>query len=713
MKTNEINFQKYDQVDVFREGVCWVKSNGKWGLIDSNGEMIIKPQYDDVREFIEGFGYFKQSGKWGLVDKAGNIVFEPVFNSILNISEGMALIKIEGKYGFADLINRQIISPVYENAHVFSEGLAAVKLKGKWGFIDNKGCMVIKPEFYLEPPFFTFKEGKIQVVKPGEGDYDLEGYIDREGKVIGNWNERDPDDISSVWTYDADPWNTEGIRTYYGLIDRLGNYKVRPKFQEMHPFKNGMYLVKIDFKWGIIDSEGTYLIEPSYDNIDYVGDDRFRVWVNGKYGFIDSSGQYLMKPRFSKTRLCKFQNGLIEIRDTDGKSGFVDLNGNLVINPQFDYTHNFNNGVAAVCINEKFGIIDKIGNFLVEPIYNEIENGFSCGLAFAKKNGKYGFVDSNGDPVIDFKFDDAWYFQNSLAKVEINDKWGLIDTTGNWRIKPKFEEIDDLSADGKLLYRVNINGKVGIIDESGKFIIDPLYNKIIWNENEKIYCVSYSENNEVKDFIDSLLNDDDEVKWGLIDKNGGWILKAEDSQIKGDRIEYSEGLAAIKIDDKWGYIDTQGRVVIDPDFEQADNFEEGLAIVRKDGKYRVIDRTGNFISKSKFENISSHIKNGYIRVSELLNDNKIKSGVINKEGKYVLAPNYDYLFGDCCEGMVRILEEENFGYADLKTGNIIKPVFNFAYEFNDGLAVVRLTESEIDACIHYKDILQPKTTADI
>lgn len=718
MKTDKINLSEYEEIDVFREGVCWVKANGKWGLINSHGETIIKPQYDDIREFNEGFGYFKKSGKWGLVDKSGNEVFEPIFSSILMIREGMALVKINGKYGFADLIKRKILTSVYDKAHVFSEGLAAVKINGKWGFIDKSGQMVINPEFYLKPPFFTFRrvggeeDATIFIGKTGPDNQEWEGYIDKQGNQIGKWHEVEWDEYyDSKWSYEDDPWIERGTRTYSGLIDHEGNYVIKPKFQKIYPLKEEVYGVKIDDKWGVIDSGGDYLIEPCFDDIDYVGENRIRIWENGKYGFMELSGRYLLKPLFHHTRLCDFSDGLIEICDDKNKLGFMDLEGNIIISPRLDYASDFNNGFAIAGIDRKRGIINKRGEFLVEPKYDQIENGFSCDRAWVKEEERYGYVDRDGKLIIALQFEEASSFRNGLACVKINDKWGLIDIEGNWIIEPRFDDIYEIMIGAKLLYQIRYNGRAGVIDKTGKYIIEPHYNRIIWNKNEIIFSVSYGEE---EDWVDSLLNEEGST-WGLMDQNGRWILGpgrgTEELQIKGNRVKFSEGLAAVKINGKWGYIGVDGKIAIEPVFESAENFEEGLATVRTEGEFGVINRKGKYISKERFENLSSHIKNGYIRVS-VKNNYEIKWGVINKKGKYVLTPKFDYVFGECNEGMVRIMEKELFGYADLETGNIIKPVFNYVYEFNNGLAIVRVTESQIEEGILKQKILISGITSD-
>lgn len=62
----------------------------------------------------------------------------------------------------------------------------------------------------------------------------------------------------------------------------------------------------------------------------------------------------------------------------------------------------------------------------IAPQYEAIEN-FSDGLAAAKKDGKWGFVDYSNNAVIDFQYDDAHSFSDGLAPVQKDGKWGFID----------------------------------------------------------------------------------------------------------------------------------------------------------------------------------------------------------------------------------------------------------------------------------------------
>ena len=67
--------------------------------------------------------------------------------------------------------------------------------------------------------------------------------------------------------------------------------------------------------------------------------------------------------------------------------------------------------------------------------------------------------------------------------------------------------------------------------------------------------------------------------------------------------DFSEGLAAVKKDDLWGYIDASGKMVIPPRYHWAQEFEDGRAeVTLPDGDEVIIDRTGNVVAPADDEN---------------------------------------------------------------------------------------------------------------
>lgn len=78
-----VNATKYEDADGFRGGeLAAIKLDGKWGFINSTGEVVIAPKYDEARSFFCGHAAVKVDGKWGFIDEEENMVIEPIFDDV-------------------------------------------------------------------------------------------------------------------------------------------------------------------------------------------------------------------------------------------------------------------------------------------------------------------------------------------------------------------------------------------------------------------------------------------------------------------------------------------------------------------------------------------------------------------------------------------------------------------------------------------------------
>ncbi len=73
------------------------------------------------------------------------------------------------------------------------------------------------------------------------------------------------------------------------------------------------------------------------------------------------------------------------------------------------------------------------------------------------------------------------------------------------------------------------------------------------------------------------------------------------SEKSKENVERVEGLFPIFVNDKWGYIDNTGKVVIESQFEGVHRFSGGLAVVEIQKKFGYIDKTGNIVIELKFD----------------------------------------------------------------------------------------------------------------
>jgi hypothetical protein len=319
---------------------------------------------------------------------------------------------------------------------------------------------------------------------------------------------------------------------------------------------------------------------------------------NGKWGYIDKTGKIEIEPQFDKA--YKFSEELARIRIGDektGKYGYIDTTGKFVVNPQFDDAGEFSEGLSWVRIGDietgKFGFINNNGKFVISPQYDNVTD-FSEGFAAIKINGKYYYINNRGKIVfpqrkqkhirygneimtniIEQGFDDVSFFSDSLAAVQIGEKWGYIDQKGRIAVSPQFDDAYEFS-DG--VAQVIISNKCGYINKLGKFIINPQFDspQLFLRHSSDIRVSPLSKSHKEKYFSEGLavvrMNNGKGVKYGYIDREGKFVINPQFELAEN----FSEGLAAVKVNGKWGYINKTGMFVITPKFDLADNFELGL-----------------------------------------------------------------------------------------------------------------------------------------
>ena len=148
--------------------------------------------------------------------------------------------------------------------------------------------------------------------------------------------------------------------------------------------------------------------------------------------------------------------------------------------------------------------------------------------------------------------------------------------------------------------------------------------------------------------------------------------------------DFSEGLAAVKLDGKWVYIDKSGKEVIPFKYDYAMSFSEGLARVELNGKYGYIDKAGKEVIPIKYDEGRYYFCEGLTALK--LNG---KWGFIDKTGKEVIPFKYDYAWA-FREGLANVKLNGKYGYID-KAGKEVIPIkYDNAMSFSEGLASVNL-----------------------
>jgi hypothetical protein len=318
-------------------------------------------------------------------------------------------------------------------------------------------------------------------------------------------------------------------------------------------------------------------------------------------------------------------------------------------------------------------------------------------LPFLLKNGKKIFVDSTSfKPITGIEYEDLKFFSYGLAAAKKNGKWGYVDKQEKVIIpfiyRLAFEFIDGIA-------RVDQGqNKAGYINTKGEVVL-PLIYSAFRNRNNDMQTASIYDNSTRKfnsylinlidfkvtpisssrDPSEGLLATKRNEKWGFIDRNG--IVKIQFKY--DDAYPFSEGLARVKLNDNWFIIDMNGEVIFQGVSKYFDmDFHEGLIAVEREGKWGFLDKLGNEIIEFKYDAVTN-FKNGFASVK--LNN---AWGLIDKNDNVVIPFHYSSV-GEYVDGLVLVTSKESkSGFIDLKGNVIIELQYYGANNFDNGLASV-------------------------
>ncbi|MEH7223212.1 WG repeat-containing protein [Bacillus sp. JJ1566] len=187
----------------------------------------------------------------------------------------------------------------------------------------------------------------------------------------------------------------------------------------------------------------------------------------------------------------------------------------------------------------------------------------------------------------------------------------------------------------------------------------------------------------------------------VIDKTGNQLLNIEKLHyylIGGEIIDYSEGFAVVKSDaiseKGYNFIDLQGKKLLSKPVEEGRSFVKGLAAVKVNSKWGFIDYSGQFVVKPKYDGVERPtdfktakpiaLTKGYAYV-------KIgnKEGIIDTNGNFLVNPLYIKIepFSD---GLAAVHSgmDNMVGYIDTKGNQIIPNKFLVGKRFYKGIAPV-------------------------
>lgn len=453
-KTEQL-FTQYDSVEpirlknitsdlMYEKSVFKYRKDGKYGVIHFEGKEITKAIYDEIESlsYKEGELLVSQEEKYGVIDIAGNKMTEIIYDKISvdgyytdkNLYEYagyvVAVKTQEGyRYGYLNYKGKEILKTEYNDILRVKEILdndnfyLICAKNGQYGMMKNES-QILESEYQSIRYDAT---NKVLVVEKSK----KYGIASLEGNIIVpiQYNQID---ITGAYIYAE---NEQGTTVYNSKGVKAD---IDSKISILNT-NHEEYKIKINnengTKYGVIDQDEKPLIEEKYNYIEYLYDNYFIVSnENGKLGIVDD--QDAIKVELNKDSLQKIQDTeLIQATLTENKivqiysktmNKICEMQ-NAILEEKNDYIKIYN--------TSEIRYFDKEGK--------ELKNTevYPNNKLFVKiENNHYGFVNSNGELVIENKYDKAYEFNEyGYAAVMKDEKWGAIDEEGKEVIAPTYE----------------------------------------------------------------------------------------------------------------------------------------------------------------------------------------------------------------------------------------------------------------------------------
>lgn len=443
--------------------------------------------------------------------------------------------------------------------------------------------------------------------------------------------------------------------------------------------------VKKNEKQGFINLQGREIVPVVYDDIGSFSEGLVAVNIGakgvnfekkgGKWGFCNYKGEIVIDLRYESAD--GFSEGLAGVK-LKNKWGFIDHQGKQVIAPQFDEIYNFREGLCAVRIQKKWGYIDKRGKFSITPHFDNVFMGFQDGLAivfvaekeeneFGDIKGNYGIVDRSGKYVVEPIYQMIWGFKEGLSKVEVESpdnkyytKVGYINRKGEIVIPPIYDSGEDfeegfavigIKKETQSKLPLSKSYEYGYISKTGKLLTEIKYARAIsFKKGLATVYTYYPEGFGYFSYHDTdgkILNQEQLPRCGLMDSTGKWVLPVEYSQLSyvgADSISENLIIANRITHIGSGILDVKGEVVIPFQYSNLHYFGNGLFSSNgsDDEKIKVINLNNEvLIDTDAFAMPSSKYFLGLIDVRT---EQLMKSGFVDERGNWVIQPIYDMIW---------------------------------------------------------------------
>ncbi len=667
----EIIPAQYDDIKILDSLLFAVLDVSDWTVINIQGKVILKNGYEQIHIWKGEFIGFQKNRKWGLADTNGKILSTPKYDEIELFEDDFFKTRIGEKQGLLSINGNEILKPESDEIKIYNSNLFFFQKNKKWGAVDQNGKLLIRPSFQS---FFNLSDNFI--------------------KLISN---------SRVYLYSVS--NQELI--------------TRGEYESYYVFSKKYVLAKNQKKLGLLNAKGNKILDLKYNEIQSFAKDQFRVNYQGQWGVV-TIGDHIIIP-FQYQYITPLKSNICVVKN-DQKLGVVNFKGEEQVVPKYDKIVIEKNKAKAYR-NKVLTVLNfnESGELKGE---DQFENHLTLKIGGKKnQNEGIGNVDAS-----DYQLDQfEWYYN---AK---QDKWGLRKLEdGSTHIEPVFDYIQ---------MEKDINFTLVGIEKSNKYS----FNKTAYRF-DMIFGLVDNRNGLLitpVELLDVRLSDFhhgypsarvvfENGTQGLIGRNGAFLVKdyafiddfhegiarmSMQGKLSGELNNKKQGLGTVKeylmnllspsgmvdytLHDQefrekaemicencnWGYIDTAGQVIRNPQFSHAENIINQIGIVEKGGNYGAIKTDGSTLLKCQYNGVQFLDNTDYQILKVYKNASKV--GLIDTLAEVAVDLKYDEI-GEVSEGRLAVAKKGLWGFSDLNGKEIIRCRYRKIGKFQEGYAAAQL-----------------------
>ncbi len=430
--------------------------NNKWGVIDENGDVIIEPSYEEMM----------------IIPNNKTDIFLCTYDVNYDTGEySTKALNSKNQEIFTEYNKVEAISNHDENDTLwYEDNVLRVQKDGKWGVINYDGKVLLNTEY---DSIESVQGIKNALLIEKEGKY---GVADNEGKII-----LDPiyTGVTNLGKDNRSGYIVKNDEGLYGIVDASKNVILENKYEEIEKvYGNDLYVVSQNGKQKVVNKDGQDVLTEGFDQITNIlktKDSGVIYTSNGKYGIMTLTGEIKIEAQYDNLVEAKAN---VFIATKDNKRGIIDIDNQEKV--PFDYNTITYNEIGDIYVAEDENYNSQVMNnqFEVKQTGILIEINTDSGyfvlrqndeykyynfkfeeknkkdiltnhtLYLDKKDNQYGYVDKDGNVVIEYMYDDATE-QNEygFAAVKKDGKWGAINNKGEVIQEPTYNLDDYLIID--------------------------------------------------------------------------------------------------------------------------------------------------------------------------------------------------------------------------------------------------------------------------